>query len=268
LSNSQTINEDCTVPNITIISKKQHRNSRWKRPNNFNFAANDALCPLVVHEFPQAIMSLPVGFIPLEQGYTPVAILGLEQGKNLLVDAQGKWRGRYIPNAYRCHPFLLADGEDDKRILCIDEDIGIADDGEDGESIFGEDGEASETISSILDFLNKNSINRKPTKIICDCIQKHGLIEPWPIAVMIDDENRGVSGVFRINETALNALSRTALKELRDCSALVVVYSQLLSMGHLQNLAQEIQSTPEIAPSELNFDAFSSESGSLNFDNL
>lgn len=255
------------MPNIQAISKQHHAGKRWKRFSNFSFAATDALYVLIVQELPRAIMSLPVGFTPFEQGYSPVAILGLEPGANLLVGPDKQWRGRYIPEAYRCHPFVLADGGDDKRVLCIDEDSTFAADDDEGEAFFGDDGEVIQTITDILNFLDRNAGNKIQTKIICESLQRHELIEARPITVQIDGKNREVNGIFRVNETALNALSRTALKELRDNRALVVVYCQLLSMAHLQNLVQLAQSTSQKNSKELDFDAFD-DSGSLNFDNL
>ena len=213
------------MPNIQAISKEHHGDKRWKRFSNFSFAATDALCGLVVQELPRAVMSLPVGFIPFEQGYTPVAVLGLEPGTNLLVGPDKQWRGRYIPEAYRCHPFVLANSSGDKRVLCIDEDSAFATDDDEGEAFFGDDGEVTQTISDILDFLDRNVGNKIQTKNICESLQKHELIEPWPITMQIDAKNREVNGIFRINETALNALSRSALKELRDNRALIVIYA-------------------------------------------
>ena len=101
----------------------------------------------------------------------------------------------------------------------------MADSGPMAVPFFDDDGEVTQTISDILDFLNRNVGNKIQTKNICESLQKHELIEPWPITVQIDAKNREVNGIFRINETALNALSRSALKELRDNSALIVIYA-------------------------------------------
>ena len=110
-------------------------------------------------------------------------------------------------------------------MLCIDEDSAFATDDDEGEAFFGDDGEVTQTIADILNFLDRNAGNKIQTKNICESLQRHELIEPWPITMQIDAKNREVNGIFRINETALNALSRSALKELRDNRALIVIYA-------------------------------------------
>lgn len=79
---AQTI--EAAMPNFQPISHTTHASKRWKRYSGYTFAAADAVAPLVVHELPKACMHLPLAFIPQGEHFTPVAVLGLQPGQNLL----------------------------------------------------------------------------------------------------------------------------------------------------------------------------------------
>jgi hypothetical protein len=69
-------------------------------------------------------------------------------------------------------------------------------------------------------------------------LQKHQLIQHWPIKLQTTAGEQAVEGLFRIDETALNQLPAEALLELRNTGALLCAYCQLLSMQHLQTFGQ------------------------------
>ena len=75
-------------------------------------------------------------------------------------------------------PFVLADGGDDRRVLCIDEEIAFAKGDGEGEAFFADDGEVTQTITDILNFLDRNAANKIQTRAICESLHMHGLIEP------------------------------------------------------------------------------------------
>ena len=93
---------------LTAISKSEHLLARWTRYGSFSFAAGQAVVPLVAQELPRAAGAFPVGFVREADAFVPVAVMGLEQGQNLFVAADGRWAGRYIPAACRGYPFTLA----------------------------------------------------------------------------------------------------------------------------------------------------------------
>lgn len=168
------------MPNIQAISRERHATQRWKPYTSYAFAATDALCGLVVQELPKAMLALPIAFLAAEGAFLPVALQGLRPGKNLFVALNGRWAVGYVPAAYRSYPFVLANTEDGKQVLAINEDSGLLSDTE-GELFFGEDGKPSKVIDDVLKFLNQIAANRQATQRLCAVLQKHNLIQPWPI---------------------------------------------------------------------------------------
>jgi hypothetical protein len=257
---------EAKLPNIQAVSKDRHENLFWKPVHSYSFTANDVLCPLVAHEIPEACLSLPIAFSKSEDKFLPVAILGLAHDQNLVVDPSGNWRGPYVPRVYRCFPFSLA-LSDEERVLCVDEDIALTDDSQAVEPFFQGDGQPSKTLVRIMEFLNNNLENATQTELICNSLTAMDLIEPWPLKAVIDSETHSINGLYRIRESALDDLSVENLSILRDNRALLIVYSQLLSMAHMKNLVKLAQSTVPTAMPDLDFDSLD-DGGTLSFSNL
>ena len=236
---------------ITPISRDTHGSKRWKRSQSCKFAATDTVAPLVTNELPRAALSLPIGFVVLGDDFVPAAVLGLAPGQNLFVAPDGRWRGRYIPAAYRSYPFILAQADEDREVLCIREDSGLVTDGPEGEPFFEENGELSNSTAELLSFLQKVSANRKATQRVCAILKELDLIQPWPITINTSAGPQNLSGLHRIDEAALNALSGEALLKVREAGGLAVVYCQLMSMQHLPDLGQLAAATAEAASRRL-----------------
>lgn len=225
------------MANIKPVTRSAYTDKRWQRYTSYAFAAADAIVPLVMQELPRAQLTLPIGFaIKDEQAY-PVAVQGLQPGINLLVGTNGRWLGAYVPAAYRGYPFVLADTEDGKQVLCVDEDSGLISDSA-GEEFFTPEGEPAKAIEDILAFLQQVYQERQRTLHICSVLHKHNLIQPWTIQVKAGSEEKHIEGLYRIDEKALNLLEYEAYREVSKAGALPLAYCQLLSMQHLQNLAR------------------------------
>lgn len=228
------------MPNYIPVSKKSHADKRWRRIANYSFAARDAVAPLVIQELPRALMHLPMGFIKQGEQFAPVAILGLQPGQNLFVTPDGRWIGGYTPAAYRSYPFLLADTDNGQRALVIDQESGLINETE-GEPFFDKDGNPSQELKVVLDFLNQVDANRKLTQHICKVLAEHLLIKPWLINVQGSEGERKIEGIYCVDEAAMNALPSESFEALRQAGALPSAYCQLLSMQHIQMLGQLAQ---------------------------
>ena len=222
---------------LTVISREQHANKRWKRYTSYSFAASDAVVPLVVQELPRACLALPIGFVKTDSGFQLVAVQGLLPGKNLWVAPDGRWIGPYVPAAYRGYPFVLANTEDGERVLCVREDSGLVSEGE-GELFFDDEGNPAKPVQDVLNFLDQVSGNAQVTARMCALLAGHELIQPWNVQIKTESGEQPVQGLFRIDEAKLNALPAEAFEALRQGGVLPLVYCQLLSMQHLPVLGK------------------------------
>ena len=261
---------------IHPISATQFANKKFLRTKNYVFAATDALAGLVSKEFPKAALSLPIAFVPAGEDFAPVAVLGLQPGKNLFVSLYGRWIGGYIPAVFRGFPFLLANAEDDRQVLCINDAHGSISETE-GEDFFDQESQPTQAVKDILDFLNQVASNRLATLKVVKVMQKHQLIAPWPIKLKgADQQEQTLEGLFRVDESALNLLSADALDEVRRAGALPLIYCQLLSMQHLPILgklaqahqeAEQMAALPKTEAGEIDL-SFLADDTTISFENL
>jgi hypothetical protein len=191
-------------------------------------------------------MAFPIAFVKSDDGYTPVALLGLMQGQNLFVAANGRWIGGYVPAAYRGYPFRLGQNPEGQRLLCVDEDSGLlmspgSNANEKSEAFFDEAGQPTEAVTKVLGFLSQVADNKEATTTVCDLLEVHKLIEPWPIIIKGPEGEKPLEGLFRVNEAALRVLKSKAVTALHKENALMAAYCQILSMQTFPILGQLIE---------------------------
>lgn len=225
------------MSNIHVVAQDRHAGKRWQRYTSYRHAATDAVAHLVVSELSRACVAMPIGFIFVKGGLAPVAVQGLEPGRNLFVNDDGHWLVDYIPAAYRSYPFALGATQAGEPVLCVREDGGLLSDSS-GEPFFDEQGERTSFLKEVLDFMTQVAAQRHATQRICSLLQEHKLIEPWPIKRQTESGERIVQGLYRIDKAALARLSSDALQAVKVAGALPVIYCQLLSMQHMSKLHQ------------------------------
>lgn len=264
------------MPKLQVITRERHADLRWQRVTNHASAAADTVAPLVISELPTAAMSLPLAFIAQGEAYVPTAVLGLQPGNNLFVSPEGAWQVAYLPALYRSLPFRFLAAEDGQQVLCIDEEIGLADEAVGGEDFFTPDGQPAQAVREVFNFLSEVEKSRRITAVACAALQKHGLIRPWPFAIKTSAGELSLSGLFQIDEAALNRLSDEAFLEVRKAGGLPLAYCQLLSMQHLPTLGrlfEERVSAHRLAPQQVLLsdelkDSFYGNNGTISFANL
>ena len=258
------------MTDIRPISKSAFENLKWRRVTNFAFAKQDSLCPISMHELPQAIKSMATAFIKRDDGFSLVGVLGLQQNSNLYVDQQNQWINRYLPIVYRTYPFLLLPNKDvpDELVFCAEFDSGLITEGGEGEPFFTSEGKLTDFLQNVFDFLRDNRIRMDSTTKIISLIESVDLIKPWEITDKSGDQDIRVEGLYSINETALTELSDEDFLKLRHGGALPLIYCQLLSMRNLEGLQLFNQQSQDSDPEnlrELDFN-LGGDGGTLKFD--
>lgn len=224
------------MSSIQPVTLERHGTRRWRRATSYAFAAGHSVAPIMGAELARAAMAMPIAWVPDADAYVPVAVLGMEPGQCLYLASDGSWTVSYVPAALRSFPFLLAPTQDGKRILCIDEESGLAPDGGDGEPFFESGGALAAGLQGVFKFLSDVENQRLPTQAASAALQKHGLLVPLEIDLQLQAGIRKVQGLFRVDAAALDALADEAFIELRRSGALVLAYAQVFSMQNLPSL--------------------------------
>lgn len=259
----------------TAVSPQQHATARWRPRKGFDFARPLQVVDILIPELSKLLPHYVLAFINREEGFQPVALLGVGGDRNLYVDADGKWLGRYVPAALRGYPFSLAPRDDGEKILCLNEDYLVMEGAEGGNSqpLFDGEGKLAEPAASTLNFLNECDQARAGTAAATQSLADADLFQPWPLKVNRgeDQEPLTLEGLFHINEQRLNELDAETFAGLRRAGALLLAYSQLLSMAQTEQLAQRAEHLGAQARARSATDDLSSlfdDGGSLSFDNL
>jgi hypothetical protein len=252
------------------ISRSEHEQARWRQRKDYEFAAEQQVVEVLLAELVNVLPHYVLGFIKAEDQYQLVAVLGLGSERNYFVGLDNKWMCSVIPAAFRGYPFiLLTNSESAERVLCIDEGY-LSEDSNDT-AVFQEDGELDPSTAKVLDFLNKCDYNRGLTQKACDSLAEANIIEPWPLKIRAPDDEEAVpiEWLYRINEPALNSLSRSSLAGLRSSSALPLAYAQLFSMNQIKQFSERAKFLDlQIAQVDSNqgISSIFEDEGSLNFD--
>lgn len=225
---------------MKVVSREDFAASKWLRRPGHHFAAASPTAPVAAAEFAECVRAFPLGFMAQEGGTALVALFGLLPGQNLFVAPDGRWLGRYVPAVLRGYPFRLARTDAGTLALCIDEDSGLVRDlavGEEGVPFFGDDGKPHPETQKMADFLTLTHRGIEHTGRAASLLAEMELLEPWPLKASDGEVEKTVTGVSRVDEKKLNALSGDDLARLRDGGALALAYGQLLSMGNLSTLS-------------------------------
>jgi hypothetical protein len=225
-----------TTPQFTAVTRERHTGRKWQRPSGYGFAAKDALAPIVGAELARAAPALPLAFLHEGGRFVLVAVLSLTPGHNMLVGADGRWLGYYIPACFRSYPFrLFPTKETGRLVLCIEADGGV---GNAGEDFFDQKNNLTPRVKKIFDFLSEYERNRQATDVAVSALAEAGVIRPWPIRIEAGNDKRKPAGLHRIDEAAFNALSDDVFVKLRKNLALPIAYAQMLSAAHINVFEQ------------------------------
>ncbi|HEV2620563.1 MAG TPA: SapC family protein [Frateuria sp.] len=227
------------------LNRTQHKDLRLKGIPSLKFAAAAHSVPLTGAEFPIAARDLPILFAGQSvEDAGPMALLGLRQNENLLVDENGQWATNiYVPAFVRRYPFILAEKpagtEGDDFTVFLDEAYeGFGSD--EGDRLFKEDGSDSEMLTNAVGFLGEFQQHVTRTHWFMDQLRKHQLLEPRNIRLEKDGKSINLNGLFVVNEEKLRQLDeKTAYEFLRE-GVLGWIYAHLLSLPNIDRLAQRL----------------------------
>ncbi|NOG32831.1 SapC family protein [Halomonas sp. TBZ9] len=224
---------------IQPITRDKHKERYLKVSRDFRFASNVNSVPLMAAEFPSAATDLPIVFTASEDGSVlPVVVLGLQQDENYLVDAEGQWRGEYVPAFFRRYPFVFASSESgDTFTLCVDEAYeGLNTDGR-GERFFDAEGEQTQYLERVLSFLQDYQAHFQRTRAFGKHLVELDILEDVQAQVrQTEGSPRTLTGFKAVNREKLKGLDEQALQKMLATDELELLYIHLQSMRNFNRL--------------------------------
>ncbi|APX92898.1 multidrug transporter [Halomonas sp. 1513] len=226
--------------NVQPITRDKHSELSLKVSQDFGFAAEVNSVPLMAAEFPAAASDLPIVFTDADDGVLPVAVLGLAQDSNLMVDSDGQWRGEYVPAFLRRYPFVFASSEEGKTFtLCIDDSYpGINAEGK-GERFFDSEGQRTQYLERVLSFLQDYQAHFQRTRAFGKRLMELDLLEDVQAQVRQGEGgSRTLTGFKAVNRSKLKGIDDNALKAMLASDELELLYIHLQSMRNFNRLSR------------------------------
>ncbi len=223
-----------------FLNREVHKTLKFKASVDYSFTEDVNSVPLTGIEFFEASRDMPVLFSKDDQGnFFPLALLSLmDAGHKHLGDA-GSWSDSYIPAFIRRYPFALTD----EGTVCFDQNASQFE-GEEGEALFSDDGENTETLNNIIQFLNNYDQQYKNTLDYCKELKELDLLSPFNLQILLEkDKPLRLEGLFVIDEKKLNSIPEDKVKGWFDSGWLAWTYAHLHSLGALNRLVKRQKET-------------------------
>ncbi|MBV1871553.1 MAG: SapC family protein [Gammaproteobacteria bacterium] len=226
--------------NAKPVSKKDHLDLYVKMGKDFSFTQDTNSVPLTIAEFRQAAQEYAIVFSGENDEVLPAVILG-SGGQENGYFGDGSWNAQYIPAFVRRYPFIFSSTDEGKSLLlCIDESYSGCNREEIGERLFDAEGERSQFLNTMLNFVEAYQKQYHLTRFFCKQLQELDLLEPMRANFKLPSgEQRTLAGFSVISREKLQALSGEKLEALMKNGSIELAYLHLQSMNNLKSLLEK-----------------------------
>jgi hypothetical protein len=229
---------------LVPIERDKHRDLRVSAsPQGLSFARETNSVLMAVSELPLAALDFPCVFVQsADKGHTMVAMVGLRDKENLMVDASGQWADAcYVPAFVRRYPFMLAEQPgSDQMTLCIDEafdGLGTTQ----GEALFDAQGQNTPYLSGLQDFMLSFHNDMLATAAFAQRVADLGLLDERSIDIQLKNgQHITLNGFKVVDEAKLRALNPDVVQELFSTGALGWIHAHLLSLNAANKLGARL----------------------------
>jgi hypothetical protein len=227
---------------VTPITADRHKDLYVKAPDDYGFARHSNSVPLMAVEFGPAAVDFAIVFAGDKSSVMPVAMLGVENDQNLFIDEHGSWEASYIPAFVRRYPFVFSKNEDgDTFFLCIDEDFAGCNDAGRGERLFDADGERTQYLGSVLNFVQEYQAQFVRTQAFCAKLRELDLLEPMQAQFSLPSGKKAaLTGFMAVNRAKLKGLDADKLSALAQTDELELIYLHLQSMRNFAAMLKRV----------------------------
>ena len=215
------------------LNSRDHATWKAKNADAAPWLIGQHAIPLTAEEFPQAARHYPIIFASGDNP-VPLALMGLNEGVNVFVDADGKvTQPIYIPAYVRRYPFLLAklNPTSEELSLCFDPSADLLGESVDGQDLFV-DGQPSEATKAALGFCEQFEQAGQRTQAFIDELKKHDLLMEGEVAIQQEGNEQPFiyRGFQMINQEKLREMRGDVLRGWAQSGLLPLLYAHLFSL--------------------------------------
>ena len=225
--------------NLQPLSSSLHAGYKSRPSDKAPYLATANAIPLTIDEFISAQRHYPIVFSSGEVP-VPLALMGLNDGVNVFIDAESKpLNPVYIPAYVRRYPFLLArlDQNAEELSLCFDPTSGLVGEGEEGNALF-EDEKPTEGLNAILKFCEEFEIAAQRTAAFIKELQEMDLLIDGEVTIQPGDAAQPFlyRGFRMVNEEKMREMNGDTLRKLNQNGILPLIYAHLFSLPQIREI--------------------------------
>lgn len=231
------------------LSSERHRDWSVKAGTDFSFAAETNSVPLTAVEFSLAAIEYPIVFAGAPGEIMPLAVMGVRESENLFVGSDNKNTAQYVPAFLRRYPFVFASEDDGKNFtLCIDETFSGCNQDNLGERLFDSEGEKTQYLNNVLDFLKEYQVHFSRTQAFCRKLEALDLLEPMGAQMTPSEGDKiTLTGFSAINREKLKELPQDELQQLVKNDGMELIYLHLHSLANFNAMLSKVIAVSDAA---------------------
>jgi hypothetical protein len=224
---------------LVPLSSNDHATWKARRSETAPFLATQHAIPVTVDEFAVAQRYYPIIF-SLGENPVPLALMGLNEGVNTFVEADGKLMGEtYVPAYVRRYPFMLARLREDAEelSLCFDPTSDVIGAFDDGDALF-EDGKPTEATTAVLGFCEQFEQAGQRTTAFMKELVDSGVLMDGEVSIQTSEEGQPFiyRGFQMIDEEKLRDLRGDVLRKMMQSGMLPLIHAHLFSLSLMREI--------------------------------
>ena len=224
---------------FTILHREAHRMLKFQRAERDMLWVKGLITVnLAASELPSAALEFPCVMTHNNSGGRLLAVTGLEQGRNLFVDAQNHWTANYMPAVMRTWPFRLLDQVDEEgsRPIAVQRAaLNVVA----GDALFDDQGQEAPWLKGIMQELVALDAAEATTSQMVSALHAAGVLTERALqAVLPNGRQMELTGFLSVDEHKLNALEDKVVADLHRQGALAMAYLHLLSLRQFKTLME------------------------------
>ncbi|MBT2186905.1 SapC family protein [Sphingobium nicotianae] len=225
---------------LVPLNVEMHSNFKVRVENKAPYIVGVHAVPLTIEEFAPCQRFMPIVFSAGDNP-VPLALMGLNEGANTLVDAEGKLHREdgYVPAYVRRYPWMLVrlDPEKDEMSLCFDPTCDMIGEFEEGEPLIA-DGEATQMTKDLLQFCEQFEESAARTNMFMTELKETGLLMDGELSIQIPESNDPFvyRGFLMVNEEKLRELRGDQLRKMMQNGMLPLLYAHLFSLQNMTDI--------------------------------
>ncbi len=227
------------------LDRVQHRSVRLE-PGATRYDRTAGMNALFITavEFGDVCREYPIVFVDAGQAadgqreVAPMAVLGLEQGENLMLGDDGRWAARYTPALLRGYPLGVVHVDATSYAVCIDAKSGALSNDQ-GERLFDDAGEPTPFLNERRQFVEDIEREAQRTRQFGRRLLELELLRSMRFDATLPDGNQmSVDGFLALDEDKLAALPDATVADLHRSGVLALIHAHQISLGLMRALVE------------------------------